>query len=208
MHGYTNGSDQTLPTPELTFSPCMWQPHSAAPTQQCGFGCSSAGRLRDPSPPKNPAQPGHPVRVPGQVRSGRPPLQAGTGGPGEDLRSRPPRRGHHAQHPGLSLQVRLSLCQSHVVVKGTESSWAMTRVLSLILTQGSEQIQRGRPPAQRRSVHQGENLGQRPPCCKTDGIKTRFPVWPICVQMSHIYHQVLIGYLAWGDNNRLVPCAL
>lgn len=86
MHMFTAQSDQGLfrQTSKLTFALCIL-PHSAAPTQQCSFGCSSAGRLRDPSPPQNPAQPGDPVRIPGQVRGGCSPLQAGFGRLGEDF---------------------------------------------------------------------------------------------------------------------------
>lgn len=157
----------------------MW-PHSAAPTQQCSRGCSPAGGLRDPSPSENPAQPGDPVCLPGQVRGGRPPLQTGVGGPGEDLWTRPPRCGHHAQHPGLGLQVRnVSICSPvfpvsccpplymHFVKERETFSLITLSCLSLSLMQGSEQIQRGCPSAQRCSVHPGENPGQRPSCCKT-----------------------------------------
>lgn len=64
--------------------------HSAAPTQQRGCRCGPAGRLRDTGSPENPAQPGDPIRLTGQVRGGGAPLQAGLGGPGEDLWTRPP----------------------------------------------------------------------------------------------------------------------
>ena len=64
-----------------------------------------AGWLRDPSPPPDPAQPGDPVREPGPLRGGRAAVPAGPGGPGAELGSLPPRRGHHAQHPGARVPV-------------------------------------------------------------------------------------------------------
>lgn len=64
----------------------------------------AAGRLRDPRAAAHAAQPGHPVRLAGPLRGGRAPLQAGAGGPGEDVRPRPPGCGHHAEHPGLGVQ--------------------------------------------------------------------------------------------------------
>lgn len=48
----------------------------AASPQQCG-SCSPAGRLRDSGPPTNTSQPGHPVRIPGQIRSCCTTLQTG-----------------------------------------------------------------------------------------------------------------------------------
>ena len=78
-------------------------PRSPAAAQQRGGGCA-AGRLRDPRAAAHAAQPGDPVRLAGPLRGGRAPLQAGPGGPGEDLGPRPPRRGHHAEHPGLGVQ--------------------------------------------------------------------------------------------------------
>ena len=59
--------------------------------------------LRDPGAPAHAAQPRHPVRVAGPLRGGRAALQAGARGPGEDLRPRPPRRGHHVEHTGFGL---------------------------------------------------------------------------------------------------------
>ena len=53
-------------------------------------GSRAAGRLRDPRAAAHPAQPGDPVRLAGPLRGGRAPLQAGPGGPGEDLGPRPP----------------------------------------------------------------------------------------------------------------------
>ncbi|RXM90889.1 Kinesin light chain 1 [Acipenser ruthenus] len=64
---------------------------------------------QDPGSAPHPPQPGDPVRLPGALRGGRAALQAGLGGPGEDLGPRPSRCGHHAQHPGTRLQVAATL---------------------------------------------------------------------------------------------------
>lgn len=89
----------------LSFFHCPLFISSPAGSRQRCSSSRPAGRLWDPGPSEDPPQPGDPVRLPGQVRGGCAPLQTGPGGPGEDLWTRPPRRGHYAQHPGPRLQV-------------------------------------------------------------------------------------------------------
>lgn len=90
------------PCPRVSF--CA---RSAPPAQQRGGSCP-AGRLRDTRTLAHPPQPRHPVRLTGTLRGGCASLQAGAGGPGEDIGPRSPRCGHHAQHPGAGVQVRVA----------------------------------------------------------------------------------------------------
>lgn len=59
--------------------------------------------LRDPGASPHTAQPGDTVRVAGPLRGGRAAVQAGPGGPGEDLGPRPSRCRHNAQHSRAGL---------------------------------------------------------------------------------------------------------
>jgi len=69
------------------------------------FAESGSRRLWGPSKAENPAQPGDPVRITRTLWGRSAAVQTGHWRPREVVRTNPPRRRHHAQHPRTRLPV-------------------------------------------------------------------------------------------------------